>query len=100
MEETARFKIERDPDVKDGIEIKKRSSRDYEIRIGDVDLENDRQAWELFVDKFNTAYRDRDFKKENAIDPQSRLHRVEIRRLSEAITKGESRFNFKIPQNS
>lgn len=98
MEETARFRIERDPDAQDGIEIEKRSSRDYEIRIGDVDLENDRDAWELFVDKFNMAYRDRNFEKENAIDPQNRVCRVQMKRLNEAITKGETKFNFKIPQ--
>ena len=101
MEETARFRIEYDPDIKeDDIEIKKRSSRDYVIRVGDVDLENDSKIRELFADRFNVAYRDRDLKAENVIDAESRLHRVQMRRLGEAIVKGETRFNFKIPKSS
>ncbi len=99
MEETARFRIEYDPDIKDDIEIRKRSSRDYVIRVGDVDLEKDGKIRELFADQFNAAYRDQDFEKENAIDPESRLHRVQMRRLGEAITKRETSFNFKIPKN-
>ncbi len=42
MEETARFSIERDPSIKDGIEVERRSGRDYVIRVGEgVDLEKD-----------------------------------------------------------
>ena len=101
MEETARFRIEYDPDIKeDDIEIKKRSSNDYVIRVGDVDLEKDDKTRELFADRFNSAYRDQDFETGNAIDPESRLHRVQMRRLGEAITKGETKFNFKIPKSS
>ena len=92
MDEAARFRIEKNNDAKDGLEVTKKSSGDYILEVSDeVDLEKDDDMWELFAEKFNKAYRGMDFEKENVVDFKNRFNRVEMKRLGEAIRKGEDR---------
>ncbi len=56
MDEAARFRIEKNNDVKDGLEVTKKSSGDYILEVSDkVDLEKDDDMWELFAEKFRAA---------------------------------------------
>ncbi|MEA2006544.1 MAG: hypothetical protein U9O20_00070 [Patescibacteria group bacterium] len=101
MNEAARFRIERNNDAKDGLEVTKKSSGDYVLEVSDdVNLEKDDDVQELFAEKFNKAYRGIDFEKMDAVDFKNRLNVVEIKRLGASIKKGEDRHSYRIPKDS
>lgn len=99
MHESVHFKIERDPDARDGIEFEDRGSGTYRIKmVDDFDLEKNEDNMEVFIKKFNYARREHQREEQAPLNLNDRLVKTQLKKFHKEVNKsGEDRYNFQLP---